>query len=92
MTRPKKPEFEPTESPNPATGKPKKKADANVKTTAAKPTTPNLVVSTQSSNSSLEESSDLFDLIPLQAYVKLTRWLLISISTFPKGHVARGQF
>jgi len=40
MVRPEKPEPKPTAVPKPATGKPKKKAAASVKTTAAKPTPP----------------------------------------------------
>jgi hypothetical protein len=50
----------------PAAGKSKKTAVASVKTTAAKSTTPNLVVPNQSSTSPLEEISDL-DHLPLDA-------------------------
>ena len=52
---------------------------------AAKPTTPELVVPNQSSNSPLEEISDLLDHLPIQACVELTRRLLTSISSLPTG-------
>jgi len=84
--RPEKPEPKPTAAPKPATGKPKKKAAVSVKTTAAKLTTPNLVVPTQTSTSPLQEISDLLDHLPLQACVELTRRLLTSI-TLPTGAV-----
>jgi hypothetical protein len=63
--------------------KSKKKAAASVKTTAAKPTTPNLVVPNQCSTSPLEEISDILDHLPLHACVGLTRRLLTSISSLP---------
>ena len=83
--RPKKPEPKPTANFKPAVGKTKKKAAASVKTAAAKPTSPNLVVPTQTSSSPLEEISDLLDRLPLQACVELTRRLLTSISSLPTG-------
>ena len=61
------------------------KAAASVKTAAAKPKTPELVVPTQSSTSPLEDISDLLDHLPIQACVELTRWLLTSISSLPTG-------
>jgi hypothetical protein len=57
---------------------------------AAKPTIPNLVVFTQISTSPLDEISDHFDHLPLQACVKLIRLLLMSISSLPRG-AARPQ-
>ena len=69
----------------PAAGKTKKKAAASVKTAAAKPTTPELVVPTQSSTSPLEEISDLLDHLPIQVCVDLTRRLFTSIPSLPKG-------
>jgi len=53
----------------------------SVKTAAATPTTPNLLVRTQSSTSPLEEISNLLDHLTLQACVELTRRLLTSISS-----------
>jgi hypothetical protein len=85
--RPKKPEPKSTAGPTkPAAGKPKKKAAANVKTVAAKPKTPDLVVPTQTSYSPLKEISDL-NRLPLQACVELTRRLVTSISSLPTGAV-----
>ena len=78
-----KPEPKSTAATKPAAGRPKKKAAASVKTAAAKPTTPNLVVPTQSPTSPLEDISDLLDRLPLQACMELTRRLLTSISSFP---------
>ena len=66
-------------------GKTKKKEAASVKTAAAKSSTPELVVPTQTSNSPLEEISDLLDHLPIQACVELTRRLLTSISSLPTG-------
>jgi hypothetical protein len=80
--RPKKLDPKSTAGPKPAAGKPKTKAAAIVKTAAAKPTTPDLVVPTQTST--LEEISDL-NRLPLQACVKLTRRLLTSITSLLKG-------
>jgi len=68
-----------------AAGKSKKKAAASVKTAAAKPTTPDLMVPTQSPTSPLDDISDLLDRLPLQACVELTRQLLTSISSLPTG-------
>jgi hypothetical protein len=62
--RPKKPEPKSTASSKSAAGKSKKKAAASVKTAAAKPTNPELVVPTQPSSSPLEEISDLLDRFP----------------------------
>jgi hypothetical protein len=83
--RPKKPQTKSTAGPKPATGKPKKKAAASVKTAAAKPTNPDLVVPTQTSSSTLENISDHPDHLPLQACVELTRRLLTSNSSLPPG-------
>jgi len=78
--RPKKPEPKSTAATKPAAGKSKKKAAVSVKTVVTKPTTPDLVVPTQSSTSQLEANSDLLDSLTLQACVELTRRLLMSIS------------
>ena len=83
--KPEKPEPKLTAAPKPAAGKSKKKAAACVKTAAAKSTTPNLVVPTQSSTSPLEEISELLNHLPLQACVELTRRLLTPISSLPTG-------
>jgi outer membrane biosynthesis protein TonB len=85
MAGPKKPEPKSTAATKPAAGKSKKKAAASVKTAAAKPTTPDLVVPTQCPTSPLEDISDLLDRLPLQACVELTRQLLTSISSLPTG-------
>jgi hypothetical protein len=77
---PEKPETKPTAAPKQATWKSKKKEAASVKTEAAKPTTPDLVVRTQSSTSPLVETSDLLNHLPLEACVELTRRLFTSIS------------
>ena len=53
--RPKKPEHKSTAATKPAAGKSKKKAATSVKTAAAKPTTPDMVVPTQTPTSPLEE-------------------------------------
>jgi len=74
--RPEKPEPKHSAAPKPGAGKSKKKATTGVKTAAAKPRPPSLVVSTQPSTSPLEDISDLDHL--LQACVKLTRRLLMS--------------
>jgi hypothetical protein len=50
-----------------------------------KPTTPDLVVTTQSTACPLEEISDLLDRLPLKACVELTRRLLTSLSSLPTG-------
>jgi hypothetical protein len=60
--RPKKPESKSTPGLKSAAGKHKRKAAASIKTAAAKLTTPDLVVPTQTF-SALEEISDL-DLFP----------------------------
>jgi hypothetical protein len=83
--RPKKPEPKSTAAPKRATVKARKKAAASVKTAAVKPSTPKLVVPSQSPASPLEEISDLLDHLPLQACVELTRRLLTSISSLPTG-------
>jgi len=64
-------------APKLATVKPKKAA-VSVKTATA-----NLVVHTQFSTSPLEEISDLFDHLPLEACVEQTHWLLTSVSSLP---------
>ena len=56
-----------------------------MKTASAKPTTPELVVHTQTSNSPVDDISDLLDHLPTQACVELTRRLLTSISSLPTG-------
>jgi len=76
---PKKPQPKPTAAAQPAAWKSKKKVAASVKTAATKPTTPDLVVTTNI----LEAFSDLLDRLPLQACVELTRRLLTSISSVP---------
>jgi hypothetical protein len=80
----KEPKPTSTAATKPAAGKTKKKA-ASVKTAAAKPTTPDLVVPTQTSNSPLEEISDQLAYFPIQACVELTRRLPTSISSLPTG-------
>ena len=82
--RPQKSEPKTTAAPKLAAGKSKKKTAASVKTAAAIPTTPHLVVPKRSSTSPLGEISDL-DHLPLHACVKLTRRLLTSISSLPTG-------
>jgi hypothetical protein len=84
-TRPKKPDLKSTAAPKLAARKFKKKAAASVKPAAAKPTTPDLVVPTQSSTYPLEEISHLLDRLPLQACVELTRRFLTSISSLLTG-------
>jgi len=79
----------PTAAPKRASGKSKKKAAAIVKTAAATPTTPSMVVRTQSPTFLLEEISDLLDQLPTRACVELTRRLLTSISSLPKGAACR---
>jgi len=81
--RPEKPEPKHSAAPKPGAGKSKKKATTGVKTAAAKPRPPSLVVSTQPSTSPLEDISDLDHL--LQACVKLTRRLLMSIIFLATG-------
>jgi hypothetical protein len=73
----------------PAAGKSNKKA-ARVKTTAAKPTTTELVVHTQSPTSPMEEISDLLDHLPIQACVELTRRLFNPTPPSPQGQPDRG--
>ena len=69
----------------PAAGKAKKKGAASVKTAAAKPSTPERVVPTQSATSPLEDISYLLDHLPIQVCVELTCRLLTSISSLPTG-------
>ena len=78
---PKKPEPKPTEAAQPAAGKSKKKVAASVKIAANKPTTPVLLVPTDT----LEEISDILDRLTLKACVELTRRLLTFISSLSKG-------
>jgi hypothetical protein len=61
---PKKLEPKSTAATKPAAGKSSKKAAASLKTAAAKPTTPDLVVPTQSPTSTQEDISDLLDRPP----------------------------
>jgi len=56
----KKPELKSTAATKPAAGK-SKKAAASVKNAATKPTTPDLVVPTQSPISPLEDITDILD-------------------------------
>jgi hypothetical protein len=77
MAGPKKPKPKSTAATKPDAGKTNKEAAASDKTATAKPTTPDLVVPTQSSTSHLQEISDLFDHLPIQACVELTRRLLM---------------
>jgi len=83
--RPKKPELKSTAALQRAPGNSKKKAVACVKTAAAKPTTPSLVVPTQYPTSPIEDISDLLDHLLLHAFVELTRRLLTSISSLHTG-------
>jgi hypothetical protein len=85
--RPQKSEPKTLATSKPAAGKSKKTSAASDKTAAAKFTTPNLVVPNQRSTSPLV-ISDIIDNLPLDACVQLTRRLLTSISSLPKG-VAR---
>jgi hypothetical protein len=62
-----------------------RKGSDGVKTAAAKPRTPNLVVPTQSSISPFKSFSDLHDHHLLQACVELTCRLLTTISSLPTG-------
>ena len=79
----KKPKPKSAAATKPVTGK-TKKAAASAKPAAAKPSTPELVVPTQSSTAPFEEISDL-DRLHIQASVELTRRLPTSISSLPKG-------
>ena len=83
--RPKKPEPKPPAAPQRAPGKSQKKAAASAKTAAAKPSKPSLVVPTQNPTSPLEDIIDLFDHLSNHECVELTRRLLTSISSLPKG-------
>jgi hypothetical protein len=83
--RPQKSEPKTTAAPKLAAVKSKKKAATSVKTVAAKPTTPNLVVPNQRSTSPLKEISDLLDHLPIHACVELACQLLTSISSLPTG-------
>jgi hypothetical protein len=87
---PKKPKSKFTAATELAAGKTKKKAAASVKTAAAKSTTPDLVVPTQSSTSPIEKISYLFYHLPIHACVELTRRLLTSISSVATGQPFRG--
>ena len=82
--RAQKPEPKTTAAPKLAAGKSKKKTAASVKTAAAIPTTPHLVVPKRSSTSPLGEISDL-DHLPLHACVELTRRLLTFNSSLLTG-------
>jgi hypothetical protein len=82
---PKKPEPKSTAAYKPAAGKLKKKAAASVKTAAAKPIIPDLMVPTQSPTSPLEDISDLLDRLPLQARVEPTRRFLTCTFSLPTG-------
>ena len=82
---PKNPETKSTAVTKPAAGKAKKKAAASVKTAAAKPATPDLVVPTQIPTSPLEYISDLLDRLLLHSCVELTHRLLTSIVSLTTG-------
>jgi len=82
---PKKPKPKSTAATKLAARKTKKKAAASVKTAAAKPTTPDLVVPTQYSPFPQNEISDLLHHLPIQTCVELTRRLPMSISSLPTG-------
>ena len=69
-----------TAAPKKAAGKPKKAASIG-----AKPVTTPKPVANPPPTSPLEKISDLLDSLPLQACVHLTRRLLASISSLPKG-------
>jgi len=84
MAKPQNSEPKTTATTKLAAGKSWKKAAVSIKTAAAKPITPNLVVQNQSSTFPLEEISDL-DYLPLHVCVELTRRLLTSISYLPTG-------
>ena len=68
-------------APKPAGGKTKKAATTSAKPVAATKT----VANPQPTASPLEGISDLLDNLPLDACVELTRRLLTSISSLPKG-------
>ena len=85
--RPQKPEPKSKAAPKRAHGKSKKKAAASVKIVTATPTTPRLVVPTQSPTSPIEEISDLLHHLPIHVCVELTRRLLMSVSSLPTGAV-----
>ena len=83
--RSQNPDPKSTAAPKRASGKSKKKVAASVKTAAATPTTPSLVVPSQIPSAPLEEISDLLDHLPHHASVELIRRLLTSISSLPTG-------
>jgi len=87
---PKKPVPKSTTAVQQAAGKSKKKVAASVKTAAIKPTTPFLLVPTQSPTNPFEEISDLLARLPLQACVELTRRLLSPSPPSHQGQPARG--
>ena len=70
-----------------ASGKPKKKAGARVKTVAAKPTKLDLEFPNQNSTSIRKEISDLLDRLPLPERVEQTRSFLLFISSLLNGAV-----
>jgi hypothetical protein len=69
----------------PAALKPKKKGDARAQSAAAKPTTPKMVVHTQSPASPLEEIYHVLHFLPILACAELTRRLLTSVSSLSTG-------
>ena len=85
MEGPKKPKPKSAAATKPAAWKTNIKAAASVKTAAAKPTTPELVVPTLTSTSPLDDISDLLYHLPIQACVELTVRVLTSISFLPTG-------
>ena len=78
--KPQKPELKPTAAPKRASVKSKGNAAASVKTAAATPTTPSLVVPTQGPTHPIE---DILDHLPLHACGELTCRLLTSTSSLP---------
>ena len=79
--KPEKAEPKTTAAPKAAGGKPKKSATTSAKPVAAT----QVVVNPHPTTSPLEGISDLLDNLPLEACVELTRRLLTSISSLPKG-------
>ena len=76
------------------TGAPKKGSVKPKKagSTGAKPLTTPKPMANQQSTSPIEEISHLLDSLPLQACVQLTRRLLTSISSLPKGEACSRAF
>ena len=88
--KPKMPAPNVTAAPKPASVNTRQKAAPSIKTTADKETT-TLVVTTHPTSSPLEGNTDLLSNLPAEAYVQLTRRLLMSISYLPTGGPAHWQ-